>query len=103
MRLAVLASACWLFAASMCPAWGQPGSVGQGSAGLITAAVTALGGEQAMRGLNSLLIEGNAKHWEPEESFVAGAAPRFLGDSSFTLSWQLALGWARFDWIRSMQ
>jgi hypothetical protein len=98
MRLAVFASACWLLAASMCPAWAQSASFT-----LITAAVGALGGEQAMRGLNSLLIEGNAKHWEPDESFVAGTAPRFLGDSSFTLSWQIALGWARYDWTRSMQ
>jgi glyoxylase-like metal-dependent hydrolase (beta-lactamase superfamily II) len=72
-------------------------------ADLVAAAVTALGGEQAMRGLNSLLIQGEAKFWEPEESFAPAATPRFLGDATFTLSWQLALGWARFDWSRSMQ
>ena len=56
-----------------------------------------------MRSLNSLMIQGEAKHWEPEESFMAGGTPRFLGDSTFTLAWQLALGWARIDWNRSMQ
>ncbi len=56
-----------------------------------------------MRSLNSLMIQGDAKHWEPEESFMAGGTPRFLGDSTFTLAWQLALGWARIDWNRSMQ
>ncbi len=56
-----------------------------------------------MRSLNSLMIQGDAKHWEPEESFMAGGTARFLGDSTFTLAWQLALGWARIDWSRSMQ
>ena len=56
-----------------------------------------------MRSLNSLMIQGDAKHWEPEKSFMAGGTARFLGDSTFTLAWQLALGWARIDWSRSMQ
>ena len=56
-----------------------------------------------MRSLNSLMIQGDAKHWEPEELFMAGGTARFLGDSTFTLAWQLALGWARIDWSRSMQ
>jgi hypothetical protein len=79
-------------------AWAQPASID-----LVTSAVAALGGEQAMRGLNSLLIQGEAKYSEPEESFTPGGTPRFLGDASFTLSWQLALGWARIDWNRSTQ
>jgi Metallo-beta-lactamase superfamily len=74
-----------------------------GNTDLVSLAVAAQGGEQAMRGLNSLLIQGDAKHWEPEESFQVGGTPRFLGDSNFTLAWQLALGWARVDWERSMQ
>ena len=72
-------------------------------ADLVALAVEAQGGEAAMRSLNSLMIQGDAKHWEPEELFMAGGTPRFLGDSTFTLAWQLALGWARIDWNRSMQ
>jgi hypothetical protein len=72
-------------------------------ADLVALAVQAQGGEAAMRSLNSLMIQGEAKHWEPEESFMAGGTARFLGDSTFTLAWQLALGWARIDWSRSMQ
>src|SRR5262245_54444675 len=70
---------------------------------LITLAVDAQGGEPAMRGLNSLVVHGTAKHWTPEESFVVNGPPRLLGDSTFTIFWQLALGWARVDWQRSMQ
>ena len=98
MRLVVLAGVCMLVGVGVSSAWAQPASID-----LVTSAVAALGGEQAMRGLNSLLIQGEAKYSEPEESFTPGGTPRFLGDASFTLSWQLALGWARIDWNRSTQ
>ena len=89
---------CMLVGVGVSSAWAQPASIDR-----VTSAVAALGGEQAMRGLNSLLIQGEAKYSEPEESFTPGGTPRFLGDASFTLSWQLALGWARIDWNRSTQ
>lgn len=98
MRLVVLAGVCMLVGVGVSSAWAQPASID-----LVTSAVAALGGEQAMRGLNSLLIQGEAKYSEPEESFTPSGTPRFLGDASFTLSWQLALGWARIDWNRSTQ
>jgi hypothetical protein len=98
MRLVLLAGVCMLVGVGVPPAWAQPASVD-----LVASAVAALGGEQAMRALNSLLIQGEGKYWEPEESFTPSGTPRFLGDSNFTLSWQLALGWARIDWSRSMQ
>jgi len=98
MRFGVLAGVCLLTGVGVSSAHAQPASID-----LVTSAIAALGGEQAMRGLNSLLIQGEAKYSEPEESFAVAGTPRFLGDANFTLSWQLALGWARFDWSRSMQ
>src|SRR5262245_9864270 len=98
MRSVVLAGVVLLVGLGAPAARAQPGNLD-----LVTLAVAAQGGEQAMRGLNSLLIQGDAKYWEPEESFMVGGTPRFLGDSNFTMAWQLALGWARVDWERSMQ
>ncbi len=99
MRLVVLAGVLVLVGVRAPPsAWAQTGYPD-----LVAAAIEAQGGEQAMRSLNSLLIQGGAKHWEPEEAFATGGTPRFLGDSTFSLDWQLALGWARIDWERSMQ
>jgi hypothetical protein len=98
MRFVVLAGVLVLVGVGVPSARAQTGYMD-----LVSMAVAAQGGEQAMRGLNSLVIQGDAKHWEPEESFMVGGTPRFLGDSAFTLDWQLALGWARFDWNRSMQ
>jgi len=45
----------------------QPASID-----LMTSAIAAFGGEQAMRRLNSPLIQGEAKYSEPEESFAVG-------------------------------
>jgi hypothetical protein len=98
MRFGILAGVCLLIGVGVSAAHAQPASID-----LVASAIAALGGEQAMRGLNSLSIQGEAKYSEPEESFTVGGTPRFLGDANFTLSWQLALGWARFDWSRSMQ
>ena len=99
MRLVVLAGVL-VFVGVCAPSsgWAQTGYPD-----LVAAAVEAQGGAQAMRSLNSVIIQGGAKHWEPEEAFATGGTARFLGDSTFSIDWQLALGWARIEWERSMQ
>ena len=67
MRFGVLAGVCLLTGVGVSSAHAQPASID-----LVTSAIAALGGEQAMRGLNSLLIQGEAKYSEPEESFAVG-------------------------------
>ncbi|MBI3433632.1 MAG: MBL fold metallo-hydrolase [Proteobacteria bacterium] len=71
-------------------------------ADLVRDAVTALGGADALRGVKSVVLKGEAKHWEPQQSFVAGREPRLLGDSKITVSWQADKGMARSDWERKM-
>ncbi len=60
-------------------------------------AVTALGGADALRGLKSLSIKATAKHWEPEQSVVAGGDPRPLGSSNLTIAWDIAQNSSRIE------
>jgi len=62
---------------------------------LVKEAVAAQGGADALRGLKGLAIKGDAKFWEPGQSFAADGEPRFLGDATFAITWDLAKGQAR--------
>jgi glyoxylase-like metal-dependent hydrolase (beta-lactamase superfamily II) len=75
----------------------------QGPADLVKAAVSAEGGADALKALKGVTIKGEAKHWEPGQSYKAGGEPRFLGDTTFTTSWDLVKGEAKMDIDRSMQ
>jgi glyoxylase-like metal-dependent hydrolase (beta-lactamase superfamily II) len=70
---------------------------------LVKQAVAAEGGAEALRGLKSLAVKGDAKFWEPGQSFAAGGEPRFLGDATFAISWDLANGTARTEWNRDQK
>lgn len=76
----------------------------QGSAGdLVKQAITAEGGGDALRGLKGLAVKGDAKFWEPGQSFAVGGEPRFLGDATFAITWDLGKGMARTDWDRDQK
>ena len=64
---------------------------------------TALPNSRALRALKTITIKSEAKHWEPEQSLVADGEPRFLGDSTVTVTWDLANGTARSEWTRAMK
>jgi glyoxylase-like metal-dependent hydrolase (beta-lactamase superfamily II) len=82
---------------------GQP-AFAQNSAGdLIKQAVAAEGGADALRGLKGIAVKGDAKFWEPGQSYAAGGEPRFLGDATFAITWDLAKGTARTDWDRDQK
>ena len=63
----------------------QPASA-QSPADLVKQAVAAQGGADALRGLTTLVIKGEAKHWEPGQSVRAGGETRFIGNSAFTVT-----------------
>src|SRR5437016_9733746 len=69
---------------------------------LVKEAVAAQGGAE-LRGLKGLAIKGDAKFWEPGQSFAAGGEPRFLGDATFAITWDLANGRARTAWDRDQK
>src|SRR5437879_13830855 len=76
----------------------------QGSADdLVKQAVAAEGGAAALRGWSGLAVKGDAKFWEPGQSFAAGGEARFLGDATFAITWDLAKGMARTEWDRDQK
>ena len=70
---------------------------------LVKQAVAAQGGADALRGLKGLAIKGDAKFWEPGQAFAAGGEPRFLGDATFAITWDLADGRVRTAWDRDQK
>src|SRR5262245_18422184 len=76
----------------------QRTTLAQGAGDLVKQAVAAEVGAD-LRTMKSLAIKGDAKFWEPGQSLVAGAEPRFLGDAMFTVTWDLANSrvWTAWD------
>ena len=70
---------------------------------LVKQAVEAMGGVDALRSLKRMAIKGEVRHWEPEESYVAGGPPVFTDRSTFAVAWDLERGMARTDWDRAIQ
>src|SRR5262249_40182224 len=80
----------------------QRTTLAQGGGDLVKQAVTAEGGAE-LRALKGLAVKGDAKFWEPGQSPVAGAEPRFLGDATFTVTWDLAGSRSRTAWDRDQK
>ncbi len=78
----------------------QPASAQQKQANLVNEAVKALGGADALRGLKSISITGQAKFYEPGQSKVAGGEPKHVEDVKFTITRDLAGGMSRTQWDR---
>jgi glyoxylase-like metal-dependent hydrolase (beta-lactamase superfamily II) len=70
---------------------------------LINQAITAEGGADALRNLKGISIKADAMHWEPGQSKAAGGEPRFLGNSTVGITWDLTRGMARSEWDRDMK
>src|SRR5215468_8905473 len=85
--------------AALLLALGQPASAQQVQK-LVSDAVQALGGADALRNLQSVSITGEAKYWEPGQSKVAGKDPKHVEDVKFTTVRDLAGGRARTQWDR---
>jgi glyoxylase-like metal-dependent hydrolase (beta-lactamase superfamily II) len=93
MKYALSISAALLLALS------QPASAQQVQK-LVSDAVQALGGADALRNLKSVSITGEAKYFEPGQSKVAGKDPKHVEDVKFTAIRDLAGGRARTQWDR---
>src|SRR5258708_23461276 len=70
---------------------------------LVKQAVEAVGGIDALRSLKRIAIKGEVRHWEPEESYVAGGPPVFTDRSIFAVAWGLGKGVARTHLERAIQ
>jgi glyoxylase-like metal-dependent hydrolase (beta-lactamase superfamily II) len=75
----------------------------QSGVDLVRQAVAAQGGAAALGAAKTTIIKGEAKHWEPGQSYSPTGEPRFLGDSTYTLTVDNASRTARVDWDRDMK
>jgi glyoxylase-like metal-dependent hydrolase (beta-lactamase superfamily II) len=97
LRLLVPTAALLFGAALAQPAAAQSG------VDLVKAAVDAQGGSAALTAAKTTIIKGEAKHWEPGQSYSPTGEPRFLGDSTYTQTVDNAARTARVDWDRDMK
>jgi glyoxylase-like metal-dependent hydrolase (beta-lactamase superfamily II) len=67
----------------------------------VAQALAAAGGPE-LRQLKTVTVKAHARHWEPEQSIQPGGELRLAGDSTFTVSRDLASGAARIDWVRDL-
>jgi hypothetical protein len=101
MKYALMISAALLVALGQ----GQPVSA-ESPGDLVKEAVDALGGANALRGVKTIVLKGDAKHWEPGQSNSVNGESRFLGDSTLAISVDYANKdgvSVRYDWDRDMQ
>jgi glyoxylase-like metal-dependent hydrolase (beta-lactamase superfamily II) len=98
MRYALLISAAVLVALGH----GQPAAAQSGPLELVKQGVEAQGGADKLRAIKTLALKGEAKHWEPGQSYSISGDSRFLGDSTVSVTADLT-GAVRYDWDRDMK
>jgi glyoxylase-like metal-dependent hydrolase (beta-lactamase superfamily II) len=68
---------------------------------LVTRAIQAAGGVDALAAVRTVSVKGTVKQWEPEQSQTPGGEPRYAGESTFTSVNDVATGSTRIDWVRN--
>jgi glyoxylase-like metal-dependent hydrolase (beta-lactamase superfamily II) len=71
-------------------------------AALVQRAVTALGDVQVLSQMQRLTLKGRVRHWDPEQSMVAGGEFRLAGDSTFELLRDFEHAATRINWVRKL-
>jgi len=97
LRILVPAAALTLAAALAQPASAQSG------VDLVKQAVEAQGGAAAIGAAKTTVIKGEAKHWEPGQSYSPTGEARFLGDATYTQTVDNTSRTSRVDWDRDMK
>ena len=80
----------------------QPAAA-QSGVDLVKQSVAAQGGAAALGAAKTTIIKGEAKHWEPGQSYAATGEAKFLGDSTYTQTVDNATRTVRVDWDRDMK
>jgi hypothetical protein len=99
MRYALLISAALLVAAGH----GQPASAQTAPLDLVKQGIAAEGGADALHAIKTLTAKGDAKHWEPGQSYSVNGESRFLGNSTVSVAADLVNHMVRVDWDRNME
>ena len=68
---------------------------------LVNRAVEAIGGAERSASLKTILVKGNVKHWEPEQSDAPGGDPRFAAESTFEFAQDVGRRTTRTDWVKN--
>src|SRR3954464_4897561 len=98
----VVSTAALVFGASLASPLVGPASA-QSAADLVKRAVAAQGGVDALKKLQTISIKGEAKFWEPGQSFKPGGEPRFLGDANYAATGDFANHTVRIEWDRDQK
>src|SRR5262245_65730786 len=93
----------WTSAALLVVISQPPPAQAQSARDMVNQAIAAQGGADALRALKALSIKADATHTEPGQSKTAGGEPRFLGNTTLTIVWDLANDMARTTWDRDMK
>ena len=72
----------------------------QRSQDLVSRAVQAMGGADALAGVKTLWVKGTVKQWEPEQSHVADGEMRFCNEATFEAVIDAGSRASRIDWVR---
>jgi glyoxylase-like metal-dependent hydrolase (beta-lactamase superfamily II) len=80
----------------------QPAAA-QSGVDLVKQAVAAQGGAAAVSAPKTTIIKGEAKHWEPGQSYSPAGEARFLGDSTYAQTVDNTARTVRIDWDRDMK
>ena len=78
-------------------------SMQSGGKDLVTRAVTAQGGADALAAVKTISYKATVRQWEPEQSAKAGGEMRLAGDSTVVAVTDVAAGATRMDWVRNFQ
>src|SRR5258707_12136829 len=97
LRILMPTAALVLGAALASPAAAQSG------VDLVKQAIAAQGGAAAIGSAKTTIIKGEAKHWEPGQSYSPTGEAKFLGDSTYTQTVDNATRTVRIDWDRDMK
>ena len=98
MKYALMLSAALLLTTQAQPV------LAQGPIDLVKQSIEAIGGASALAGLKTMVLKGDAKHWEPGQSNSVNGESRFLGDSTVTISVDYTNPLrVRYDWDRDMK
>jgi len=96
-----------MISAALLMAFGQgqrPALAQSGPLDLVKQGVEAQGGANALRAINTIILKGDAKHWEPGQSNSVNGESRFLGDSTVTTTVDYTNPVrVRYDWDRDMK
>ena len=77
-------------------------TMGQSGSDLVSRAVTAAGGIDKLAAVKTLYVKGTVKHWEPEQSQVAGGEARFAAESIFEAVTDVDARTTSIDWSRKL-